>query len=320
MESMGTVLIAGLAYVLSQRPDGITSAIPILAALALGLQRLLPALQQAYNSWSLMQGAHASLQDALDLLDQPMLQNMGEEKTALLSFENDISLKKVSFRYNRESPWIFEGVDLKIKKGSRVGFIGGTGSGKSTMIDIIMGLLDPVHGALEIDGQKISSENRRAWQSRIAHVPQTVFLTDNSIEENIAFGIPREKISYERIKLAAEQAQLAETIERWPEGYRTVVGERGIQLSGGQRQRIGIARALYKRADVIVFDEATSALDTETEMAVMLAIESLSQDITILIIAHRLNTLKNCHKIVEVKKEGILIRDMRFSEVIGDFS
>lgn len=320
MESMGTVLIAGLAYVLSQRPDGITNAIPILAALALGLQRLLPALQQAYNSWSLMQGAHASLQDALDLLDQPMLQSMGEEKIAPLSFENDISLKKVSFRYNSESPWIFEGVDLEIKKGSRVGFIGGTGSGKSTMIDIIMGLLDPARGTLEIDGKKISSENRRAWQSRIAHVPQTVFLTDNSIEENIAFGIPREKISSERVKLAAEQAQLAETIEQWSDGYRTVVGERGIQLSGGQRQRIGIARALYKRADVIVFDEATSALDTETEMAVMLAIESLSKDITILIIAHRLNTLKNCHKIVEVKKESILIKDMNFSEVIGDFS
>ncbi|MDN2716650.1 MULTISPECIES: ABC transporter ATP-binding protein [unclassified Janthinobacterium] len=320
MESMGTVLIAGLAYVLSQRPDGITNAIPILAALALGLQRLLPALQQAYNSWSLMQGAHASLQDALDLLDQPMLQNTGEEKIAPISFENDISLKKVSFRYNSESPWIFEDVDLEVKKGSRVGFIGGTGSGKSTMIDIIMGLLDPARGALEIDGKKISSENRRAWQSRIAHVPQTVFLTDNSIEENIAFGIPREKISYERVKLAAEQAQLAETIEQWPEGYRTVVGERGIQLSGGQRQRIGIARALYKRADVIVFDEATSALDTETEMAVMLAIESLSKDITILIIAHRLNTLKNCHKIVEVRKEGIFIKDMNFNEVIGDFS
>lgn len=319
MESLGTVLIASLAYVLSQREDGITNAIPILAALALGLQRLLPALQQAYNSWSLMQGAQASLQDALALLDQPMLQHSDVEENIYLPFEKSISLKKVSFRYSQDTQWIFENVDLEIKKGSRVGFIGGTGSGKSTMIDIFMGLLDPIHGDLEIDGQKISATNRRAWQSHIAHVPQSVFLTDNSIEENIAFGIPKGKISHERVRLAAKQAQLAETIEQWPEGYNTVVGERGIQLSGGQRQRIGIARALYKRAEVIVFDEATSALDSETEMAVMLAIESLSKDITILIIAHRLNTLKNCNYIVEIQKGVIQVKKSTSAEKIGNF-
>lgn len=313
MESMGTVLIAGLAYVLSQRPDGIGSAIPILAALALGLQRLLPSLQQAYNSWSLIQGAQTSLQDALELLDQKMPAH-ADEKINPINFNEYISLENISFRYTQDTPWIFENINLRIKKGSRVGFIGGTGSGKSTIIDIVMGLLVPVQGTLKIDGQTISHTNRSAWQSLIAHVPQTVFLTDSSIEENIAFGIPKALISRERVLQAAHQAQLTDTIEQLPDGYSTIVGERGVQLSGGQRQRIGIARALYKKAEIIVFDEATSALDTATEQAVMQAIESLNSDITILIIAHRLNTLRNCNEVIELSKGVIQNKKLNFND------
>ena len=305
MESLGTILIAGLAYVLSQREDGIANAIPILAALALGLQRILPSLQQAYNSWSLIQGAQASLQDTLELLDQDLPSHAEQKIMPLLHFNEKISLKNVCFRYASDTSWILHKVDLEISKGSRVGFIGGTGSGKSTIIDVIMGLLDPVSGTLEIDGMPVSLANKRAWQSRIAHVPQSVFLTDNSIEENIAFGIPKDEISADRVRDAARQAQLTETIEAWPDKYATVVGERGVQLSGGQRQRIGIARALYKQADVIVLDEATSALDTDTEKAIMLSIEKLNDDITILIVAHRLNTLENCTEIVEVQKGAV---------------
>ncbi len=168
-----------------------------------------------------------------------------------------------------------------------------------------MGLLQPTQGTLEIDGQPITTANHRAWQAHIAHVPQAIFLADSSIEENIAFGVPKDRIDPLRVRLAARQAQIADIIETWPEQYKTFVGERGIRLSGGQRQRIGVARALYKHADVIIFDEATSALDNETEQAVMQAIEGLSENLTVLIIAHRLSTLKNCTQIVELGDGGI---------------
>ena len=168
-----------------------------------------------------------------------------------------------------------------------------------------MGLLVPTEGSLEVDGQVITSVNSRAWQAHIAHVPQAIFLSDNTIEANIAFGIPYDQIDRDRVRKAAQQAQIAESIEMWAMGYQTVIGERGIRLSGGQRQRIGIARALYKRADVIIFDEATSALDNETEQAVMQAIDGLSQSLTMLIIAHRLTTLQKCTQIVELDQSGI---------------
>jgi ABC-type multidrug transport system fused ATPase/permease subunit len=158
---------------------------------------------------------------------------------------------------------------------------------------------------LEIDGQRITPANHRAWQLHIAHVPQAIFLADSTIEENIAFGVPKDKIDHLRVKQAAQQAQIADSIESWPKQYQTFVGERGVRLSGGQRQRIGIARALYKQANVIIFDEATSALDNETEQAVMQAIENLSQDLTLLIIAHRLTTLRNCNQIIELGDGGI---------------
>ena len=178
-----------------------------------------------------------------------------------------------------------------------------------------MGLLSPTEGSLEIDGQTITVANHRAWQVHIAHVPQTIFLADNTIEENIAFGIPREQVDRERVQQAARHAQIAGTIETWPDRYQTFVGERGVRLSGGQRQRIGIARALYKRADVIIFDEATSALDNETERAVMRAIEELGEDITILIIAHRLTTLKNCTQIVELS-DGTIKRTGGYQDIV----
>ena len=151
----------------------------------------------------------------------------------------------------------------------------------------------------------INNSNYRSWQNHIAHVPQSIFLADSSVEENIAFGQPKENINKARVRVAAKQAQIAAAIESWPNKYQTTVGERGIQLSGGQRQRIGIARALYKNADVIIFDEATSSLDTDTENSVMHAIEELSNELTILIVAHRISTLKNCEQIIELGKDGI---------------
>ena len=305
MESAGTILIATLAYLLTNQENGLSSAIPTLAALALGLQRLLPALQQAFGSLSTIHGAQSSLQDTLDLLDQPLPPYASQVISQPISFKKSITLKDVSFRYSQSSPLILKNIDIKIDRGSRVGFVGGTGSGKSTMLDIIMGLLTPSAGEMMIDGEIINAENQRAWQAHIAHVPQSVFLTDNSIEENIAFGVPYHLIDHDRVRSAAEKAQLADVISTWPLQYKTVVGERGVQLSGGQRQRIGIARALYKNADVIIFDEATSALDNETESAVMKSIDNLSKDVTVLIIAHRINTLSNCDIIFDLSKDGI---------------
>ena len=315
VEALGMTLIAGLAYVLAQQPEGIGKAIPVLGALAIGAQRLLPLMQNAYVSWSSIQGGQASFQDTLDLLDQPLPAYADQPAPEPIPFHSHIRLNRLSFRYGPQLPWVLENLDLVIAKGSRVGLIGATGCGKSTLIDIVMGLLSPTQGSLEIDDQAITAANHRSWQAHIAHVPQAIFLTDSTIEENIAFGVPASQIDRERVMQAAQQAQIADVIETWPKQYRTLVGERGIRLSGGQRQRIGIARALYKRADVIVFDEATSALDNETEQAVMQAIEGLSADLTILIIAHRLTTLRNCTQIVELG-DGRVRRIGSYQEIV----
>lgn len=300
IEALGMVLIAALAFALAQESDGVAKVIPVLGVLALGAQRLLPAMQQAYASWSSIQGGQASLQDVLDLLDQPLPDHINNASFQILKFEKQIAINQLSFRYNKTTPWILEELDFKITKGSRIGFIGSTGSGKSTLLDIIMGLLPPTEGFLEVDGVPITKQNQRSWHSHVAHVPQAIFLSDGTIEENIAFGVPRHLIDHKRVLMSAEQAQISESIENWPNRYQTLVGERGIRLSGGQRQRIGIARALYKQADVIILDEATSALDNETEEAVMKAIDNLSPGLTILIIAHRISTLRNCSQIVKL--------------------
>jgi ABC-type multidrug transport system fused ATPase/permease subunit len=305
MEALGMMLISALAYSLAQQTDGIAKAIPIIGALALGAQRLLPVLQQAYGAWTQINSGQVSLKDTLELLDQPLPDYAYQPIAEKLSFKHNISLKDLDFRYSPQMPYVLRQINLSIAKGSRVGFIGTTGSGKSTLLDIVMGLLEPTDGWLLIDNQKVTPSNHRAWQAHIAHVPQAIFLADSTIEENIAFGIPKNQIDHFRVRQAAQQAQISESIELWPQQYQTFVGERGVRLSGGQRQRIGIARALYKQADVIIFDEATSALDNETEQAVMKAIEGLSQDLTVLIIAHRLTTLKNCTQIVELGEGGI---------------
>jgi ATP-binding cassette, subfamily B, bacterial PglK len=315
MEAIGMTLIAGLAYLMTQQEGRMSTAIPVLGALALGAQRLLPALQQAYASYSTIKGSKSSFEDVLNLLDQPLPEYADQPLPEPIPFAKEIKLNNLNFRYSKDSPWVLKNVNLSLKKGSRIGFMGVTGSGKSTLLDIIMGLLPATEGGLIIDNQTINNQNRRAWQAHIAHVPQNIYLSDSTIEENIAFGIAKELIDHQRVKKAAHQAQIAELIEQWKGGYQTFVGERGIRLSGGQRQRIGIARALYKQADVLIFDEATSALDNETEQAVMDAIEGLDKELTILIIAHRLTTLKGCDIIVKLGKNNT-INILNYNEVL----
>jgi len=316
VEALGMVFIAVTAYWFTRQEDAIVDVIPILGALALGAQRLLPVLQQIYASFGNIQSSIASVQDAIKLLEQPLPDYVDQPIAQPLPFNRHISLKQLSFRYSSQVPFVLKQVNLTIVKGSRVGFIGATGSGKSTLIDIVMGLLQPSDGVLEIDNKTVTLGNQRAWQARIAHVPQVIFLADSTIEENIAFGVPKEQIDTKRVRFAAQKAQIAESIEIWPKQYQTFVGERGVRLSGGQRQRIGIARALYKQADVLVFDEATSALDNETEKSVMQVIEGLGEDITLLIIAHRLTTLKNCTQIVELG-EGSIKRIGSYQDIVN---
>ncbi len=319
IESLSMVFIAVLAYSMAVGSTDMTNIIAVLGALALGAQRLLPAMQQAYSSWTFMRGNQACLDDVLSLLEQKLPAYADELIPAPIPFLDRITLFNLGFKYTPQTPWILKSLDLSIAKGSRIGFIGTTGSGKSTLLDIIMGLLRPTNGGLAIDGESITEENYRAWQAHIAHVPQSIFLADTSISENIAFGIPVDQIDYERVREAARKAQIDQTIESWDNKYETLVGERGVRLSGGQRQRIGIARALYKRADVIVFDEATSALDSDTEHAVMNVIENLGHDFTILIVAHRLTTLKNCNLIVELSN-GCISRSGTYSEIVGQLT
>jgi ATP-binding cassette, subfamily B, bacterial PglK len=301
MEALGMVLIAGLAYALSRQAGGIEQALPVLGALALGAQRLLPALQQIYSAWVSVAGSHASLENTLELLDQPLSAELLQPVPAPLLIQNAIRFDAVHFRYTGDGPWVLDDLNLTIPRGARVGFVGSTGSGKSTTLDLLMGLLMPTEGELLVDGQPISGNRLRAWQRSIAHVPQSIYLADTTLAENIAFGVPLDNIDMDRVRQAARQAQIADFIESSPKGYQVYVGERGIRLSGGQRQRIGIARALYKQASVLVFDEATSALDNATEQSVMDAIEGLGSDLTILLIAHRLTTVQHCDTIVELE-------------------
>lgn len=301
IEALGMTLIAVIAYVLARSDTGIASAIPVLGALALGAQRLLPVLQQLYAGLVAMRGGQGFLHDVVKLLEQPLPDYADQPSPVPISFKASLRLSQVNFRYSELSPWVLQDIDIKIRKGSRVGFIGSTGSGKSTLLDLIMGLLQPTKGALIVDGVALTAQNQRAWQAHIAHVPQTIFLSDTSVAENIAFGTAPEKIDYPRVISAARQAQIASLIESWDDRYSTIVGERGVRLSGGQRQRIGIARALYKQADVIIFDEATSALDSDTELEVMKAINQIARNITVLIVAHRLTTLQDCDVVFELE-------------------
>ena len=296
IEAGGMAAVAGLAYVLVTRQGGIAAALPVLGALALGAQRLLPALQQTYQSFTQIQNHTAGLERVLDLLDQPAPE-IDRQPVSPAAFADSIAVADVSFRYQPDLPLVLREISLEIQRGERVALVGPTGSGKSTLADILMGLLQPTSGVLLIDGREVAAE---AWQANIAHVPQSIFLADTSIAENIALGISAAEVNQGRLEAAAAQAQIAEFIESLPKGYATTVGERGVRLSGGQRQRIGIARALYKQAPVLVFDEATSALDDATEKALMDTLDGLSRDLTIIMIAHRLSTTAYCDRVITV--------------------
>lgn len=316
IEAFGMVIIASLAYLLANKSGSLLNSIPVLGALAFGAQRMLPIFQLIYSSLTTLSGNKASMKDVFELLDQPLpRKNINEVKN--LDFVDKIELKNINFRYNSSGPKILSNLNFTIKKGSKVGIIGETGCGKSTILDIVMSLLTPTSGELLIDGNLVNLNNVNAWQKNITHVPQTIFLSDATIEENIAFGLQPENINHDRVQWAAKQAHVDVIINSWPKKYNTLVGERGVRLSGGQRQRIGIARALYKNAKILIFDEATSALDNETELKIIKSIENLQPQMTLIFVAHRLTSLKNCSLILRVEK-GEIKKSGSYNEVIGN--
>ena len=319
LEALGLLLIALLGLLLSLQRDESLFVITILGTLAFGFQRLLPSLQQIYASWASINSVASGVEQVLDLLNQPLQSHSLIQNIQPLQLRNCIEVSSLRFQYDESSPLVLNGVDVKINRGEKIGIMGITGSGKSTLVDLLMGLLDPTSGQIFIDGLDLHDFNHPErlfqWRASIAHVPQTIFLSDSSIADNIAFGLPRDMINYSRVIKAAKQARIHDFIESSPQGYDTFVGERGVRLSGGQRQRLGIARALYKQAKVVILDEATSALDNETEASVMDSIHQLDSKLTVVIIAHRLNTLSKCDRVIRLDK-GFVVADGPPSDVL----
>lgn len=299
IEAVGMIAIAGLALLLAGRAGGLPAALPVLGALALGAHRLLPLIQQIYQTCTNLSGNRQVVAQVARQLALPLPPPQSGAAT-LLPFHDRIELRQVAYSYPARAVQVLRAIDLTIFKGTKIALAGRTGSGKSTLADLVMGLIKPDEGAIVIDGTPLTDRNVRAWQNNIAHVSQTIFLSDASIASNIALG-RLEQPDMDRVRAAAREAALDEFIQSLPDGYETQVGERGVQLSGGQRQRLGLARALYKQAPFLVLDEATSALDPETEAAILGALDGyVARGGTLLLIAHRPTTLAACDLVVRL--------------------
>jgi ABC-type multidrug transport system fused ATPase/permease subunit len=280
--------------------NALGNILPVLGLYVFAGYRMLPAAQKIYVGMAKMRfGAAAVSNTYNDLYQRSALAELYKRAPEPLEPKQSIALQNIHYTYpNAERPAL-QGINLEIPIGSSVGIIGTSGAGKTTLVDVLLGLLRPTDGAIEVDGRPITDDNLRAWQQALGYVPQDIFLTDATVAENIALGVPTEKINHDQVEQCARMAQVHDFISGdMPQGYDTMVGERGVRLSGGQRQRIGIARALYHDPLVLVFDEATSALDTETESAVMDAVNALSDLKTVIMIAHRLSTVAGSNQIV----------------------
>lgn len=306
IEAAGTAVIAIVALAVARRDGSIAAALPALGALAIGAQRLLPLVQQVYNAWSHVSGRRSIVTQVVALLRLPVDEGPSAAALPALPFGDRITLEGVGFSYPSRAAPALDAVSFDIPCGSCIGLVGRTGSGKSTLADLLMGLLEPTEGFIAVDGVRLDGSASRRWRRSIAHVPQAIFLADDTIARNIAFGLPDSAIDMERVVDSARCAQLHEVIAALPDGYDTCVGERGIRLSGGQRQRLGIARALYRHAPVLVLDEATSALDEETEQALMASLmDGASSRRTMIIIAHRPSTVARCDMVVRLENGRI---------------
>ena len=291
------------------------NALPVISLYAFAGYRLMPALQLIYSALTQLTYVGPSLDKLYEDFKKIKPLNSNQDQ-GVISLNSTIVLKNIHYNYPNTSRVSLKNINLSIPAQSTVGFVGATGSGKTTTADIILGLLGAQKGTLEIDGQIITKQNSRAWQRKIGYVPQFIYLADDTIAANIAFGVDHKEINQEAIERASKIADLHNfVINELPNQYQTSVGERGVRLSGGQRQRIGIARALYHKPQLLVLDEATSALDNLTEKVVMEAVNNLSKDMTIIIIAHRLTSVKKCDKIFLLEK-GELISEGNFEELV----
>jgi ABC-type multidrug transport system fused ATPase/permease subunit len=292
-------IIALVLYLIVDAQTNLGILLPILSVYALAGMKLLPALQQIYFNVVTIKGglsAYESIREDLKSINTFNLQK-DESNYQVWSKHNEIILKDITFNYPGKTTAALEDISLTIKPNTIVGFVGTSGSGKSTLIDVIIGLIKPQKGEVTIDGTPLIDQNLKVWQKKIGFVPQAIFLKEGSVAENVTFGIAHDLINYEQVKKALKLANLEEWVSKLKNGVHTKVGERGVQLSGGQRQRLGIARALYYEADVLVFDEGTSALDGISEKKIMDAIHGFSSQKTLIMIAHRLQTVKKCDKI-----------------------
>lgn len=298
--AFGGLLIITL-FLMTER-DTFSDIIPVISLYAFAGYRLMPAMQQIYNSLSGLRFIEPMLESIhKELITLQIIETNNNHNT--LIFENNITLSNVNYHYPNTSRTALKNINLKISAGTTVGIVGATGCGKTTTVDIIMGLLEPQHGLLRVDGIEINKNNVRTWQRLIGYVPQQIYLADDTIEGNIAFGVNPKFIDQRLVEYSAKIANLHDFVSNeLPKKYQTTVGERGVRLSGGQRQRIGIARAIYRKPKILILDEATSALDNLTERAVMDEVHNISGSITIIIIAHRLSTVKKCDNIFFFKK------------------
>ena len=309
------MVIALLAMVIAGRSGGITAALPFLGALALGALRLLPLMGQLYGAWASLSVAGPILTDVATVLRLPLADDRAVP--ARLALHRSIEFRAVSFHYPGRAHRAVEKIELAIPRGARVAITGRTGSGKSTLADLLMGLIEPSEGSISVDGVPLTPDRLPGWRRSVAHVPQEIFLADDSIAANIALSFHGAAADQDRVHAAARQAQLHDFIESLPDSYDTRVGERGVRLSGGQRQRLALARALYKQAPVVVLDEPTSSLDETTERAIVDALDDLqSCGTTIVIVAHRPETMARCDPI-HVLEEGRLVRSGSHSELFG---
>ena len=321
-------LLLLILYLMTKNNENFEKIFPILALYAFAGYRLMPAMQQIYASITQLRFIGPALDKIYNDLKSLQVSHY-QNNESLVNFKKSIDLKNIDYIYPESSRTNLKNINISIKSNSTIGLVGPTGSGKTTTVDIILGLLDPKKGTLEVDGKKIDKNNKRAWQYLLGYVPQQIYLIDDTIAANIAFGVNKEDINYTRIEEVAKIANLNDFIlNELPQKYLTYVGEQGVRLSGGQRQRIGIARALYHNPKVLVFDEATSALDNLTEHEVMRSLYKLKKEITIIIVAHRLNTIKICDQIFhlekgEIKNKGSfeeLKKKDKFFQTIEDIS
>ncbi len=312
LEALGICCIALVAYFQTSGTQDNSNLIPLLGSIAFASQKLLPNIQTCYSSLVLMRSGASSVERVLKVT-KPNFENFS--KLANINNQVDfdfekIKFKNVSFRYTNKLNNVLESINFVLNRGDVIGIIGTTGSGKSTFLDMMMGLLKPTQGQILVDNNSLYKRNDLellfSWRSIISHVPQDIFLLDDSFLCNIAFGIPLEKIDFDRVKDAAKFAQIHDYINDSKYGYQTIVGERGIQLSGGQKQRIGIARAFYKKSKILIFDEATSALDKTTESKIINSIYNYDLPITLVMVAHRISSLNKCKRIYKIENKKII--------------